>query len=70
MGKRTVVPYRRSAAGVFISCPVCRGGKLLRLYPETSTAELPVFCRRCKRVLVLDIQPGERADRVTLQRID
>lgn len=69
MEKKTVVSYEVTAVGVFISCPVCRGKKLLRLYPGTSATELPVFCRRCKRVSVLNIQPGEQANRVTLQRI-
>lgn len=70
MEKRVVISHKRTAAGVFSACPICKAGKLLRLYPETSAAALPVFCRRCKRVIVLDIQPGEWADRVTLRRID
>lgn len=70
MEKRVVLSHKRTAAGVFSSCPICGAGKLLRLYQETSAAALPVFCRRCKRVIVLDIQPGERADRVTLRRVD
>lgn len=70
MEKRVVISQNRTAAGVFSSCPICGARKLLRLDPETSATALPVFCRRCKRVIVLDIQPGERADRVTLRRVD
>ncbi len=67
MGRRVVVPWRDTAAGVFVPCPVCGAGKLLRLYPGTRAEDLPVYCRKCKRVSVFNVQPGERSDRVTLQ---
>ena len=42
----------------------------MRLYPETSGAGVALFCRRCKRELVVDIQPGTGPDRVTLREIN
>ena len=69
MEKRVVVPWKKTADGVFVSCPVCRAGRLLQLYPETRAADFPAYCRRCRRVSVFDVKPGESADRVTLRRV-
>ena len=66
-GKRVVV-CKSTAGGLFVPCPVCRSGHILRLLPDTSAAGLVVYCRRCKRESVIDIQPGDRVGRVTLRR--
>lgn len=66
MVRNSVVICKTTEAGLFIPCPVCRAGKLMRLYPETTAAGVSLYCRRCKRETLVDIQPGERIDRVTL----
>lgn len=66
---RTVVLCKSTPDGVFIPCPVCRSGKIMRLYPETAAACVSLFCRKCKRESVVDIQPGEKFDRVTLRKV-
>lgn len=40
---------------------VCEcGRKIVRVYPDTSAANLEVFCRYCKRKFKVDISRGER----------
>lgn len=53
----------------FLPC-LHRAKRLMRLYPETTGAGVALFCRRCKRELVVDIQPGTSPDRVTLREIN
>lgn len=38
-------------------------------WESTAAEELPVYCRRCRRVIVFDIQPAKYPDRVTLRHI-
>ena len=52
--------------GVFVSCPVCRAKRLLRILPETSGKSIVLYCRKCRNQTVVDIQPGEGAGRVTI----
>lgn len=69
MNKTASVPCFTTPLGVFISCPVCKAKRLMRLYPETTGAGVALYCRRCKREIVVDIQPGNRPDRVTMRKI-
>lgn len=69
MVKNSVVICKATEAGLFIPCPVCRSGKLMRLYPETTAAGVSLYCRRCKHESVIDIRAGDDMDRVTLQRV-
>ena len=69
MTKTGVVPCVATPLGVFVSCPACRAKRLMRLYPDTTGAGVALFCRRCKRELVVDIQPGGGPERVTLREI-
>lgn len=39
----------------WVLCPQCRRGKVLRLRPETRATELEVYCKRCNRRSILDI---------------
>ncbi len=44
----------------WIECPIChRNRKLLRITPETKARSLPVFCRSCKREIIIDIERGQ-----------
>lgn len=70
MTQTAIVPCFSMPLGVFISCPTCKAKRLMRLYPETSGTGVALFCRRCKRELVVDIQPGTGSDRVTLREIN
>ncbi len=48
----------------WLGCPVCRRKKhLLKVWPETTAKNLPIFCRNCKTVLLLDIERGQRVER-------
>ena len=45
----------------WVSCPYCaRNTRLMRVLPETAGRSIQVFCRTCKREIVLDIDKGER----------
>lgn len=39
-------------------CPQCRKQKLARLLPTTEAKDLPLFCKRCNREVVVNI-PNE-----------
>lgn len=43
---------------VWVMCPVCGHGKILKLTEQTRAAGLVLFCRRCKHESVVDIVPG------------
>lgn len=48
----------------WITCPVCkRNRRLLRVEPETQARDLPVYCRDCKREIVLNIDRGQSVER-------
>lgn len=68
MVRNPVVICKATPSGVFIPCPVCRSGKLMRLYPETAAACVSLYCRKCKRESIIDIRAGDGLDRVTLHR--
>ena len=43
--------------GGFICCPHC-GAKLIKPAPDTVAARLPVWCRDCRREILIDILRG------------
>lgn len=45
--------------GGFLHCPYCGNPKLLRIAPGTEAMRLPVWCRKCRRELVIDIRRGQ-----------
>lgn len=48
----------------WVTCPVCkRNRRLLRVDPETEARGLPVYCRDCKREIVLNIDRGQSVER-------
>lgn len=48
----------------WITCPVCgRNHRLLRITPETTAHELPVYCRTCRSEIILDIDKGQSVKR-------
>ena len=48
----------------WIACPLCRRNKrLLRIGPDTEARSLPVYCRDCKREIILDIGRGQSVER-------
>ena len=68
MNRKRTVLCKLTEGGLFVPCPVCRSGHILRLLPNTQAAGLVLYCRRCKNESVVDIQPGNHDDRVTLRR--
>lgn len=48
------------ATAGWLTCPLCRQNhRLLRVRPDTRAENLQLYCRTCKRELVVDIK-GER----------
>lgn len=48
----------------WVSCPECgRNHRLLRITPETEAHGLPVYCRTCRREIVLNIERGQSVKR-------
>ena len=39
----------------WLLCPVCRGTKVLRIWPETEGRAIQVFCKKCGRESLVDI---------------
>ena len=44
-------------AGDRIVCPYCATKLPLRLLPSTRAADLPVYCKRCKKTSIVNIEP-------------
>ena len=40
----------------WLICPRCNRGRVLRVTPETSAQNLPVFCRRCCQESIVNIE--------------
>lgn len=51
----TMLPVRQG----YLGCPYCGAGKLLRILPQTKAVNLQVYCRRCKRELIVNIREGQ-----------
>lgn len=48
----------------WVSCPQCgRNHRLLRIEAETEARRLPVYCRTCKKEIILDIDKGQSVKR-------
>lgn len=48
----------------WVTCPVCRRNhRLIRIDPETVAIGLPVYCRTCRREIVLNIERGQSVKR-------
>lgn len=43
---------------MWLQCPVCRRGKLLKLIPETRAQGLVLFCKYCKHEVTVEIGAG------------
>lgn len=68
MSESMAVQCRITQGGTWVLCPVCRAGKVQKLAATTRAQSLTVFCRRCKRESVIDVEPMGAAGkpRVTL----
>lgn len=45
----------------WISCPYCKR-KLMRIRQDTLARSLQVYCRDCKREIILNIDKGQRVE--------
>lgn len=44
----------------WLACPACRrNGRLMKITNATEARSLIVYCRRCRREIVLDIAKGQ-----------
>lgn len=43
----------------FAICPTCRMTKLVRIRPDTVARNLQLYCRQCKREIVVDIHDSQ-----------
>ena len=43
----------------YIVCPCCRFKTSQQLQPDTSARNLRVWCRKCKKITVVDIANGQ-----------
>lgn len=39
----------------WISCPACGNRKLLQVYDTTKGVDIPVYCKRCRRFVRVNI---------------
>lgn len=47
----------------WVSCPYCkRNERLMRVLPDTEARCLEVYCRDCKRRIILNIDKGQRVE--------
>lgn len=51
----TILPVEQS----YLRCPYCGAGRLLKVLPETQAENLQVYCRKCKRELIVNIYEGQ-----------
>lgn len=48
----------------WVTCPIChRNHRLLRVTPETTATDLPVYCRTCRREIKINIARGQSVER-------
>ena len=43
----------------YASCPYCGAHRVQRIRPETRAENLQIYCRRCKRELIVHIAQGQ-----------
>lgn len=70
MTKNSHCPMLFHALGRVYFLPCLQGKTAHAAIPGDIGAGVALFCRRCKRELVVDIQPGTSPDRVTLREIN
>ena len=53
----TAAPIRKlEIRNGWLTCPMCKQNKrLLRVHPDTEARNLEVYCRYCKKAVILDI---------------
>ena len=42
----------------WVSCPYCRNGRLMKVLPDTEGTSIQVFCKHCRKEIILDIHKG------------
>ena len=40
---------------IWIPCPACGNERFLEVYPETKCVAMPVYCKRCRRYVPVNI---------------
>lgn len=67
--RKNFVGCKNTADGVFIPCPNCGHGRLMRITPETSGKNIVLWCKRCKTENIFDIEAGTSVERVSLRTV-
>lgn len=49
----------------WLACPYCRKKHMMRVFPDTAATRLCVYCRACKREIIMDITPAPNGHTVT-----
>ena len=58
--RRDTIPVKDG----WVACPVCRRNhRLLRIDDNTEAENLPVYCRNCRREIILNIKRGQSVER-------
>lgn len=68
MFKGMELQCKATPGGLFVLCPYCRRGRLLRIEPTTTACDLVTYCRSCKHESILDIAAGTEKSRVKLSK--
>ena len=56
-------PAKLAVKNGWVSCPYCkRNERLMRVLPDTEARRLEVYCRDCKRRIILNIDKGQRVE--------
>ena len=40
----------------WLICPKCGGSKVLRIYPDTRGKKIQVYCKRCRKESIVNIE--------------
>ena len=54
MQKQTILAVKNG----WVSCPHCRNGRLMKVLPDTEGTSIQVFCKHCRKEIILDIHKG------------
>lgn len=42
----------------WVACPICKNFRLMRITSATEGHEIPIYCRRCRNEILIDVHEG------------